>query len=93
MADAVVSSVQQSEQEQQAVNPAPTPAPRPAPNLAQQPSFTGPTGIMQTPGAMRQPMRSPFERDQNVHLMWKTVANNDGSAFTQLITDSLSGVD
>ena len=54
--------------------------------------FNGPTGILQAPAALQQPMKSDVERDQEIQMMWNVMATHGGSALTRLVTDSLSGV-
>jgi hypothetical protein len=69
--------------------PSVAPAPKPQPR---QP-FTGITGALQAPAVMQQPMRVPFEREQEVAMLWQTVAGNRGTPLTSMIAGRLSGVD
>jgi hypothetical protein len=53
----------------------------------------GPSGALQAPAMLRQPLRTPFEREQEEGMLWKVLAMQGGSALTQAISSSLSGVD
>jgi len=50
-------------------------------------------GVLGAPASMVQPVRTQFERDQEVAMMWRTVVDARGSAVTQAIYDGLSGAD
>jgi hypothetical protein len=96
MGEAIVASVAQAEQQKETDNPSEPkviPPPPIEPGLQQPQEFQGVRGIMQAPAVMRQPVRTRFERDQQVQMMWDVVARNQGSALTQTINSALSGVD
>ena len=90
MAQTVQDSAQQV-QAQQAGASDPAAPQAPSAPLAQRAPLV--QGIMQAPAIMQQPMRTQYERDQEVKLMWDVVARDKGSALTQQMSTLLSGVD
>jgi hypothetical protein len=92
-APAIEESVAAAEQRAEGeVPPAPTMPPLQVDQQAL-PGVPGARGVMQAPAVMRQPVRTPFERDQQVAILWKVVAEQGGSSLTQAIFGKLSGID